>query len=57
MNADLYKLGLYNSGMQKQITAWVDRRNNAAHGKWDAYTEEDVKDMINGINRFIAEHL
>ena len=57
MNADLYKLGLYNSGMQKQITAWADRRNDAAHGNWDAYTKEDVKNMIEGINRFIAEHL
>lgn len=57
MNADICKLGLYNVGMQKQITAWTDRRNNAAHGKWNEYTEEDVKDMINGINRFLAEHL
>jgi len=57
MNADLRKLLLYNVGMQKQITAWADRRNNAAHGKWSEYTKEDVKDMISGINRFLAEYL
>jgi len=57
MNADLCKLGLYNVGMQKQITAWADRRNNAAHGNWSEYTKEDVNDMINGINRFLADHL
>ncbi len=57
MNADLYKAGVYNVGMQKQITAWADRRNNAAHGKWDQYSEADVRDMIQGINRFIADNL
>lgn len=57
MNADLCKNGNYNIGMQKQITAWADRRNNAAHGNWDEYTAEDVNDMINGINRFVAEYL
>jgi hypothetical protein len=34
MNADLAKAGLYNKGMQKQITAWADRRNSAALGDW-----------------------
>jgi hypothetical protein len=45
--------------MQKQITAWADRdrRNNAAHGKWGEYTSDDVKDMIEGTRRFIAEYL
>ena len=57
MNADLCKAGLYNVGMQKQITTWADRGNNAAHGNWDEYSSDDVKDMIAGINRFIAEHL
>ena len=57
MNADLCKAGTYNIGMQKQITAWADRRNNAAHGRWDSYTKEDVKDMIRGVKRFMAEYL
>ena len=57
MNADLAKAGVYNVGMQKQITAWADRRNNAAHGDWDEYDHADVKDMINGVERFIAEYL
>jgi len=57
MNADLCKASLYNVGMQMQITAWADRGNNAAHGKWDEYTADDVKDMIAGVNRFIAEYL
>ncbi len=57
MNADLRKAEAYNVGMQKQITAWAHHRNKAAHGEWGEYTSEDVKDMIKGVRRFIAEYL
>lgn len=57
MNADLSKAGVYNLGMQKQITAWAERRNNAAHGKWNAYTEADVNAMIEGVTRLIADYI
>lgn len=57
MNADLCKAGVYNMGWQKQITAWAERRNKAAHGEWTAYNDADVEDLIKGTNRFIAEHL
>ena len=57
MNADLCKAGVYNMGMQKQITAWAERRNKAAHGDWSAYTVADVEDMIRGVTRLIAEYL
>jgi len=56
MNVELYKAGVYNAGLQKQITAWADRRNNAAHGSWDAYTAADVDDMTRGVKRFISEY-
>ena len=57
MNADLVKAELYNTSMQKQITAWAGRGNDAAHGKWDQYTDGDVEDIIAGVRRFIADHL
>jgi hypothetical protein len=57
MNADLTKAGFYNKGMQKQITAWADRRNSAAQGVWSAYSDADVYDMIKGIARVIAEYV
>jgi hypothetical protein len=57
MNADLCKAGVYNMGMQKQITAWAERRNKAAHGEWNDYNADDVADMIRGANRLIAEYL
>jgi len=57
MNADMAKAGIYNKGMQKQITAWADRRNSAAHGDWSAYSEADVDEMIRGVTRMIADYL
>ena len=57
MNADLCKAGVYNMGMQKQITAWAERRNRAAHGDWAAYNEADVEDMIRGVTRLIADYI
>jgi hypothetical protein len=57
MNADLCKAGVYNMAKQKQITAWADLRNKAAHGEWNAYNAADVQEMLDGIKRFIADYL
>jgi len=57
MNADLAKAGVYNVGVQKQVTAWAHWRNDAAHGTWNTFTEQDVSDMIKGVQRFIADYL
>jgi len=37
MNADLGKAQCYSLTYQKQITVWLDLRNNAAHGKYSLY--------------------
>ncbi len=57
MNVELCKLSVFNTGMQKQITAWAHWRNKAAHGQWNEYKETDVEDMIRGVTRFVAEYL
>ena len=57
INADLVKAGKYNVLKQKQITAWLDLRNKAAHGKWEEYTEFDVKSMLDGVRNFLADYL
>jgi len=57
MNADLAAKEAYNKGMQKQITAWAHWRNKAAHGEWNEYTSDDIRAMIDGVRRFIAEHV
>lgn len=56
MNAELAKEEVYNKTFQKQITAWLDLRNNAAHGKYDQYGDTEVKLMISGILNFIQLH-
>ena len=48
---------MHNMAKQKQITAWADLRNNAAHGNWSEYNAADVKDFLDGVQRFIADFL
>lgn len=53
MNADLAKANIYSSAYQKQIIAWLDLRNKAAHGKYSDYKVEEVSLMLQGIRQFI----
>jgi hypothetical protein len=57
MNADLAKDGVYTKLVQKQITAWANIRNSAAHGNPDEFTEQDVINMITDVRQFLANHL
>jgi hypothetical protein len=54
VNAELCKAGAYDLGEQKQITAWLDTRNNAAHGSYEKVDGGIVKLMIPGIRHFMA---
>src|SRR5262249_6131278 len=56
MNADLAKAGVYSKLIQKRITAIADIRNNAAHGKWDQFTKDDVNDALLWIRGFVTDH-
>lgn len=38
INQELYKANVYSPLDQKQITAWLDLRNNAAHGNYSNYS-------------------
>jgi hypothetical protein len=53
LNSDLAKANIYNKLDQKQVTAWLDLRNNAAHGKYSEYSKDQVDLMIQGIINFI----
>lgn len=57
MNADLCKADVYNLAKQKQITAWIDLRNKAAHGDWGAYNLTDVNALVVGVEHFVADFL
>ncbi len=53
INADLVKAGVYGILEQKNITAWLDLRNRAAHGKYVEYSKEQVVLMYQGVLNFI----
>jgi len=56
LNADLAKVGVYNAVRSKAITGWLGIRNDAAHGKYDQYSADQVRNMISGITEFVASN-
>lgn len=56
MNADLVKRSVYTGLEQKQITAWLDLRNKAAHGRYSEYRAEQVSLMLQGVRDFAIRH-
>lgn len=56
LNAELAKANVYNKAYQKSITSFLAVRNAAAHGKWDEYTAEQVKQTLGGVTAFIASN-
>jgi len=53
LNADLAGLEIYSKLDQKGVTAWLDLRNKAAHGKFADYTREQVALLLEGIRDFM----
>jgi hypothetical protein len=56
LNADLTKAGAYNGLEQKSVTAWLDLRNKAAHGKYGEYSAEQVSALIRDVRNFVVRH-
>jgi hypothetical protein len=56
MNSDLAAANVYSKLDQKSITAWLDLRNKAAHGKYAEYSQDQVLIMVLGIRDFIARN-
>jgi hypothetical protein len=56
LNSDLVKAGAYYTLEQKQVTAWLDLRNKAAHGKYDEYDAQQVALMLEGVRSFLVRH-
>ncbi len=57
LNTKLADAKVYNRFTQRQIQAWKAIRDSAVHGKFDDYTLEDVKAMMEGVGRFLSENL
>jgi hypothetical protein len=56
LNEELAKAVAYNKLAQKSVTAWLDLRNNAAHGRYDEYDRGQVAAMIRDVRSFIDRH-
>jgi hypothetical protein len=56
MNNELGSKGGYSKFDQKSVTAWLDLRNQAAHGKFNEYNKDQVHLMILGVRDFIARN-
>ena len=57
LNQKLAVKGVYNPLQQKQIQVWNDIRNNADHGNFDQYKGDDVKEMLEGVRKFLVNYL
>jgi hypothetical protein len=54
LNADLAKAGAYSGTDQKNVTAWLGLRNEAAHGDYAKYDEKQVAVLVLAVREFIA---
>lgn len=56
LNSDLAKAAAYSRLDQKNVTAWLDLRNKAAHGQYSEYKAEQVALMIEAVRNFMTRH-
>jgi hypothetical protein len=56
LNSELAGAGAYSKLDQKSVTAWLDLRNKAAHGKYTEYTKEQVTLMLQGVRDFASRY-
>jgi len=56
LNSELAAAGAYSKLDQKNVTAWLDLRNKAAHGKYAEYSAEQVSLLIAGIRDFVTRN-
>lgn len=54
LNADLCGNSAYSKLDQKSVTAWLDLRNKAAHGRYSEYAKEQVALLIQSIRDFMT---
>jgi len=56
LNAELAAAGIYSKLDHKNVTAWLDLRNKAAHGHYAEYTKEQVTLMVQAVRDFITRN-
>lgn len=53
----LKRADMFNELTAKQLRAWADIRNKAAHGEFDKFEKNDVDLMLKGVGSFMANYL
>ncbi len=56
LNIELKKQQVYKLIDQKNITAWLSLRNNAAHGKYSEYDKNQVQLLVASIRDFLIRY-
>lgn len=56
LNDDLAKEGFYSKLDQKNVMAWLDLRNQAAHGHYAEYSLPQVQLMLDGVRDFVTRN-
>ena len=56
LNSELAKQEVHSKLDQKNVTAWLDLRNKAAHGHYTEYTKEQVQLFVQSVQDFITRH-
>lgn len=56
LNSNLVKADVYGKLDQKNVTAWLDLRNNAAHGDYSKYDQSQVSLLIQSVRDFIVRN-
>jgi hypothetical protein len=56
INGGLTKAGAYNGLVQKQVTAWLDLRNKAAHGQYEDYDHAQAAALVRDVRDFMVRH-
>jgi hypothetical protein len=54
---DLKKANVFNELKAKQLRAWADIRNKAAHGEFSEFSRNDVEVMLEGVSNFLANYI
>jgi hypothetical protein len=57
LNTKLADNNIYTNFIRKKVVVWAAVRNNADHGKFADNSEQDVRQMLDGVRDFLNTHL
>ena len=56
LNSELAGANVYSKLDQKNVTAWLDLRNKAAHGHYSQYTQQQVELLAHSVRDFLTRN-